>query len=147
MDAALHAGAAHQLFMKDPPGRAQYQDQTAAKRAEEFHALLSKMDVASWIAATGCEALHCATMSRAQPSHWPHWVATPSSSWISLKHMPARTWRAISRSDTRWHTQTIMAASKLAGGERCASINTNYYHLQTVFLTPAMGMAVFCVSA
>ena len=61
-----------------------------------------------WVAA------HCATMSRAQPSHCPHWVATPSSNWMSSKLIPPRTWRAISRSETRRQTQTIMAG-RLAG--------------------------------
>src|SRR5690349_2203127 len=88
------------LLTKDPPDGACDKNQAAAERREEFHALLSEMEVASWIAlvpdsrfnaATGCEALHCATISRAQPSHWPHWVATPSSNWTSSKVMPART--------------------------------------------------------
>eukprot|EP00812_Abedinium_dasypus_P009952 NODE_3604_length_765_cov_24.397183.p1 GENE.NODE_3604_length_765_cov_24.397183~~NODE_3604_length_765_cov_24.397183.p1 ORF type:complete len:174 (-),score=6.41 NODE_3604_length_765_cov_24.397183:227-748(-) len=88
------------LLAKDPPGRTSDQDQAAADCRDEFHALLSLMELASWIAlgpdsqlnaATGCEALHCATISRAQPSHWPHWVATPSSNWTSSKVMPART--------------------------------------------------------
>jgi hypothetical protein len=38
-------------------------------------------------------------------------VATPSSNCTSSKVIPARTWRAISRSDTRRHTQTIMAGA------------------------------------
>jgi len=88
------------LLAKDPPDRARDEDQAAAECRDEFHALLSLMELASWIAlgpesqfnaATGCEALHCATISRAQPSHWPHWVATPSSNCTSSKVMPART--------------------------------------------------------
>ncbi len=60
-------------------------------------------------AATGLPTLHCATTSRAQSSQRPHWVATPSSHWISSKPIPALAWRAISRSETRRQTQTIMA--------------------------------------
>ena len=114
-----------QLLTKNPPDRAGDEDQAAAECREEFHALLSVMELASWIdlgsdsrlsAATGWEALHCATTSRAQPSHWPHWVATPSSNCTSSKVMPARTWRAISRSDTRRHTQTIMAVRRQLAG-------------------------------
>lgn len=114
---------ATKLLAKDPPDRAGDKDQTAAEGREEFHALLSLMELASWIAAgpvsrwsaaIGCEALHWATTSRAQPSHWPHWVATPSSNWTSSNVMPARTWRAISRSETRRQTQTIMACKRLA---------------------------------
>jgi len=67
------------------------------------------------MAATGEVAQHWATTSRAQPSHWPHWVATPNSNWMSSKLMPARAWRAISRSETRWQTQTIMVEQALAG--------------------------------
>jgi hypothetical protein len=93
-----------QLLTKNPPDRAGDEDQAAAECREEFHA------------ATGWEALHCATTSRAQPSHWPHWVATPSSNCTSSKVMPARTWRAISRSDTRRHTQTIMAVRRQLAG-------------------------------
>ena len=109
--------------MKNPPGGAGDDDQADAEGREEFHVLLSVMALASWIelgsdsrlsAAIGWEALHCATTSRAQLSHWPHWVATPSSNWMSSKLMPARAWRAISRSETRRQTQTIMAVG-LAG--------------------------------
>lgn len=116
------------LLTKNPPDRAGDEDQAAAECREEFHALLSVMELASWIdlgsdsrlsAATGWEALHCATTSRAQPSHWPHWVATPSSNCTSSKVMPARTWRAISRSDTRRHTQTIMAVRRRLAGCWC----------------------------
>lgn len=66
------------LLAKDPPDRTRYQDQAAAECRDEFHALLSLMELASWIAlgpdsqfkaATGWEALHCATISRAQLSH------------------------------------------------------------------------------
>ncbi len=67
-------------------------------------------------AATGCDAWHWATTSRAQPSQQPHWVATPSSNWISSKPMPARAWRAISRSETRRQTQTIMAVVSVKAG-------------------------------
>jgi hypothetical protein len=87
-----------------------------AKAEEEFHAALSWMRLASWMAATGWVALHWATTSRAQLSHCPHWVATPSSNWMSSKSIPARAWLAISRSDTRRQTQTIMAELALAGG-------------------------------
>src|SRR5688500_14056844 len=64
------------LLTKNPPDRAGDEDQAAAECREEFHALLSVMELASWIdlgsdsrlsAATGWEALHCATTSRAQP--------------------------------------------------------------------------------
>src|SRR3989344_2138096 len=112
------------LFAKDPPGRACDEDQAACECREEFHDLLSRMELASWIvfgaaslcrAATGLDALHCATTSRAQLSQHPHWVATPSSNWISSKLMPARAWRAISRSEIRRQTQTIMAAGSVAG--------------------------------
>ena len=117
------------LFTKGPPGRAHGEDQAAAEGAElckegcaeEFHARLSKMALASWMAATGCDALHCATMSRAQPSQRPHWVATPSSSWMSSNPKPARAWRAISRSETRWQTQTIMAVGTLLAIKRCSN--------------------------
>jgi len=34
------------------------------------------MEEASWMAACGAVALHWATTSRAQLSHWPHCVAT-----------------------------------------------------------------------
>ena len=54
------------------------------------HALPSESVLASWMLADGQLALHWATTSRAQPSHCPHWVATPSSNWISSKPMPAR---------------------------------------------------------
>ena len=67
------------------------------------------------MAATGEVAQHWATTSRAVHSHWPHWVATPSSNWMSSKLIPARAWRAISRSETRWQTQTIMVEQALAG--------------------------------
>ena len=67
-------------------------------------------------AATGLEAWHCATTSRAQPSQQPHWVATPNSNCISSKPMPARAWRAISRSETRRQTQTIMAVGSVKAG-------------------------------
>ena len=79
------------------------QTQPAQAQAEGVHmAVLCN-------AATGWLLWHWATTSRAQPSHRPHWVATPSSNWISSKPMPARAWRAISRSETRRQTQTIMA--------------------------------------
>ncbi len=64
-----------------------------------------------WMAAVVPLEQHLSTTSRAQVSQRPHCVATPSSNWISSKLMPACAWRAISRSDTRWHTQTIMAAN------------------------------------
>jgi hypothetical protein len=35
---------------------------------------------------------------------------------MSSKLMPARAWRAISRSETPWQTQTIMVGQALAGG-------------------------------
>lgn len=38
------------LFAKNPPDRACDQDQAAAECRDEFHALLSVMEVASWIA-------------------------------------------------------------------------------------------------
>lgn len=62
------------------------------------------------MAATGEVAQHWSTTLRAQLSHCPHWVATPSSNWMSSKLIPARAWRAISRSETRWQTQTIMVS-------------------------------------
>lgn len=40
-------------------------------------------------AATGAWERHCATRSRAVLSQQPHWVATPSSNWISSKLIPA----------------------------------------------------------
>ncbi len=82
-------------------------------------------------AATGLLGLHCATTSRAQPSHWPHWVATPNSHWISSKPMPARAWRAISRSEIRRQTQTIMAGGGRAVGWRIR----HYYKCESVALT------------
>jgi hypothetical protein len=127
--------------MKYPPSRAGDDDQADTEGREEFHVLLSVMALASWIelgsdsrlsAAIGWEALHCATTSRAQLSHWPHWVATPSSNCTSSKVIPARTWRAISRSDTRRHTQTIMAVGRQSGWLLVGVpiINTNSSHLQ-----------------
>lgn len=68
------------------------------------------------MAATGEVALHWATTSRAQHSQRPHWVATPSSNWMSSKLIPARAWRAISRSEIPLQTQTIMVGQALAGG-------------------------------
>jgi hypothetical protein len=125
--------------MKNPPDRAGDEDQTAREYREEFHALLSWMELASWMviapssrcnAATGCDALHWATTSRAHPSHRPHWVATPSSNCTSSKVIPALAWRAISRSDTRRHTQTIMANGFGWLVDEDAIINTNLSHLQ-----------------
>ena len=78
------------LLAQNPPDRADDQNQAGAECCDEFHAppqrlagarMLAGVPLSSRLnAATGCEALHCATTSRAQPSHWPHWVATPSSS-------------------------------------------------------------------
>jgi len=104
------------LIAQGPPGGAQDEDQDYAEAKDGFHAALSWMRLASWMAATGWFALHWATTSRAQLSHCPHWVATPSSNWMSSKSIPARAWLAISRSDTRRQTQTIMAELALAGG-------------------------------
>ena len=88
----------------------------------------SAMELANWIKAWGAWAWHCATTSRAHPSHWPHCVATPSSIWIWSKSNPARAWRAISRSLTRRHTQTIMGW--LGKIEVDLIINKNPSHLQ-----------------
>ena len=100
------------LAAKDPPGRTDHEDQTDGERCKKMgdvvHGPPSSVSVASVMLAVGQLALHCATTSRAQPSHRPHWVATPSSNWMSSKPMPARAWRAISRSETRRQTQTIM---------------------------------------
>jgi hypothetical protein len=38
------------LLTKDPPDRTCNENQAAAECREEFHALLSEMEVASWIA-------------------------------------------------------------------------------------------------
>lgn len=109
---------------QDPPDGTYNDDQAACECGEERHVLPSWIRGAGWAvcgaislctAATGWDAQHCATTSRAQSSQRPHWVATPSSNWISSKLMPARAWRAISRSEIRRHTQTIMEQAALAG--------------------------------
>jgi len=84
--------------------------------------VLSEVNLASWVVEdeglsdvallADAQLLFCATMSRAHSSQFPHWVATPSSNWISSKLMPARAWQAISRSEIRWHTQTIMRVGR-----------------------------------
>jgi hypothetical protein len=60
-------GIDRELAAKNPPCRAGNEDQAASESPEEFHALLSWMDLASWMvlkpssrwmAATGCDALH-----------------------------------------------------------------------------------------
>jgi hypothetical protein len=81
------------------------------------------------MAATGRLAQHWDTTSRAKHSHWPHWVATPSSNWMSSKSMPAWAWRAISRSETRRQTQTIMAVRRgpvMDGTGRIINANRSY---------------------
>lgn len=158
------------LFMQDPPDRAYDDDQTSCECVERFHAVPSWMVVAGWTAfgsvslyraATGCEAQHCATTSRAQSSQRPHWVATPSSNWISSKLIPARAWRAISRSETRWQTQTIMVQAVGLAMDDHGIINANSSHLQSFSLqqckrpSPStdgrkktgMSMPVFCAVA
>jgi hypothetical protein len=111
-----------------PPSRAEHEYQAATK-LDEFHEALSCARAgADWIAATGQVALHWDTTSRAERSHWPHCVATPNSNWMSSKLIPARAWRAISRSETRRQTQTIMAKQErqLDGW----SLNENESHWQ-----------------
>ena len=80
--------------VEDPPCRADDQNQTDGERCEEggelFHGLLSRGWLAGFRLAIGQMALHCATTSRAEPSHLPHCVAMPSSNWISSKPIPAR---------------------------------------------------------
>lgn len=99
------------------PHQAQTPDK-AAGRGCRFQANTGCADSTASLcrAATGCVAWHWATTSRAQPSQQPHWVPTPSSNWISSKPMPARAWRAISRSETRRQTQTIMAVVSVKAG-------------------------------
>src|SRR6266568_1731679 len=100
-------------------------------------ALPSLAEEASWMAATGRQGLHWETTSRAAHSHWPHWVATPSSNWMSSKSMPAWAWRAISRSETRRQTQTIMV-------ERVGPVKgwnwPNYKYESLVFVIPALDL-------
>src|SRR2546426_4922230 len=83
-----------ELAAENPPRAADHQDQADGKCCNEtcevFHGLPSWAGVASLMLAVGQLALHWATTSRAQRSHWPHWVATPSSNWISSKPIPAR---------------------------------------------------------
>src|SRR6218665_1846533 len=80
----------------------------------------------------GGEALHCASTARAQFSQAPHWVARPNSNWISSKPRPARAWRAISWSEIRRHTQTIMVAGGLKSEKGGRIINTNPSHLKNI---------------
>jgi len=49
------------LLTKDPPDRACNEDQAAAECREEFHALLSEMEVASWIALVPDSRFNAAT--------------------------------------------------------------------------------------
>jgi hypothetical protein len=58
--------------------------------------------------AVGFEGRHCIHTARALDSHWPHWVATPMSIWMSSKLMPQRAAWAMDLSFTRRQTQTIM---------------------------------------
>ena len=136
----MQANKTRKLVAKDPPGRPRHEDHAAWDGDDEIQRRLSRIQLAGRRgrtsaslrrAATGRDGLHWATTSRAHPSQHPHWVATPSSNWISAKLMPARAWRAISRSEIRRQTQTIMAvvteaenlckARKLAW---CASFET-----------------------
>ena len=90
--------------------------------------------------ATGWVELHWATTSRAQPSQLPHWVATPSSNWISSKLMPARAWRAMSRSETRRQTQMIMAV-RVAGCEmKWSKYKCESFAFAMVFLPKALAV-------
>ena len=102
---------------KNPPGGYGDHDQTASQGPNQIGAwhytaeqgpAMACAAASLCKAATGRKGWHCATTSRAQLSQHPHWVATPSSNWISSKLMPARAWRAISRSDIRRQTQTII---------------------------------------
>jgi hypothetical protein len=125
-----------------PPGIANNEDQASGEGPEDFQALPCVIDSQSWMtaslgpvvslcnAATGCDALHCATTSRAQVSHRPHCVATPSSSWMSSKPIPALTWRAMSRSEIRWQTQTIMVGLLVVG---CWSMWLQYKYESLAF--------------
>ena len=122
------------LVTQDPKSAGQDKNHADAETDDDCHTALSWMRGASWMAATGAVAQHCATTSRAQLSHWPHWVATPSSNWISSKPMPARAWRAISRSEIRRQTQTIMVWAWLAVVE----VLGNYKYESLAFAIPVM---------
>ena len=123
------------LAAKNPPCRANHQNEADKKHGN--HNARAPHDepcaglVSSKMLALGQVPLHWATTSRALLSHRPHWVATPSSNWMSSKPIPARAWRAISRSEIRRQTQMIMVGlgSRLYQSEGFI-INENGYHLQ-----------------
>jgi len=123
-------GSARPMAISDKPSAHTSMGRFQAAQAQVLPPSLAQATTASFrSAATGLLALHCATTSRAQLSHWPHWVATPSSHWISSKPIPARAWRAISRSEIRRQTQTIMATiGRAVGGEAGLIINANRLH-------------------
>src|SRR5690606_40757124 len=87
-------------------GRDGRPDQTAASRSGMVGA--GGLDASSCRCAMGWLRQHSDQTARAHDSHLPHWVATPSSSWMSSKPMPERAARAMVWSLTRWQTQTIM---------------------------------------
>jgi hypothetical protein len=72
----------------------------------------------------GAWAQAASNTSRAQVLQAPQDDATRVSSWrISKQRVPERTARAMSRSETRWHRQTIMARGAPEGN--AAQINRN----------------------